>query len=53
MTVTIGAASFEEGDEEEHIEGRRAYVAQLSRSRNFALVAFLDTHGNFVAYMSS
>jgi CBS domain len=53
MTVTIGAASFKEGDEEEHIEGLRAYVAQLSRSRNFALVAFLDTHGNFVAYMPS
>ena len=51
MTITIGADSFSEGDEGEHIRGLRAYVAQLSRSRNFALVAFLDTHGDFVAYM--
>lgn len=53
MTVTIGAPSFGEGEEEEHIRGLRAYVAQLSRSRNFALVAFLDVRGDFVAYMPS
>ena len=26
-------------------------MTQLSRSRNFTIVAFLDTHGNLVAYM--
>jgi CBS domain-containing protein len=53
MTITIGEDSYTEGSEDEHIKSLRTYVAQLSRSRNFALVAFLDTDNNFVAYMPS
>jgi uncharacterized alkaline shock family protein YloU len=53
MVITIGANSYRTGSEDEHIKSLRTYVAQLSRSRNFALVAFLDTSNNFVAYMPS
>ena len=53
MTITVGADSYREGSEDEHISSLQAYVAQLSRSRNFALVAFLDTSNNFLAYMPS
>ena len=53
MVITIGEDSYREGDENEHIKSLQTYVEQLSRSRNFALVAFLDEHNNFVAYMPS
>lgn len=53
MTITLGVDSYKTGSDEEHLKSLRAYVAQLSRSRNFALVAFLDASNDFVAYMPS
>jgi uncharacterized alkaline shock family protein YloU len=53
MTITLGAESYKTGNEDDHLRSLRTYVAQLSRSRNFALVAFLDASNNFVAYMPS
>ena len=44
MTVTIGADSFSEGDEGEHIRGLRAYVAQLPRPP-YALPANITSNG--------
>jgi hypothetical protein len=53
MTITIGPESYAEGSDADHLESLQAYVAQLSRSRNLALVAFLDKYNNFVAYIPS
>jgi uncharacterized alkaline shock family protein YloU/CBS domain-containing protein len=61
MTITIGLGSEKpnntEGSNNIEDSGHRAvlrkYVEQLARTRNFALVAFLDTKKDFVAYMPS
>jgi hypothetical protein len=61
MTITIGLGSEKpnntEGSNNTEDSGHRAvlrkYVEQLARTRNFALVAFLDTKKDFVAYMPS
>ena len=53
LVITIGEDNYRKGSEHKHIESLQTYVAQLSRSRNFSLVAFLDKYNNFVAYMPS
>jgi CBS domain-containing protein len=53
LVITIGGDNYRKGSEHKHIESLQTYVAQLSRSRNFSLVAFLDKYNNFVAYMPS
>jgi CBS domain-containing protein len=50
MVITIGSGGKRKTSD---IEALKMYVAQLARTRNFALVAFLDTKKDFVAYMPS
>ena len=50
MVITIGSGGERKTSD---IESLKMYVAQLARTRNFALVAFLDTKKDFVAYMPS
>lgn len=55
LTITIGLGSEKPNNTEGsgHRAVLRKYVEQLARTRNFALVAFLDTKKDFVAYMPS
>jgi len=56
MTITIGLGGKKTANHTKdsgHKEILKKYVEQLARTRNFALVAFLDTKKDFVAYMPS